>query len=89
MGIMYATVRRLYMACLLYTSARTPVTKHAFGGFTSGPELSWIGEDGLEAVIPPVSYTHLDVYKRQGLQCVDIPLGQNFSLRQIKPISSW
>ena len=36
----------------LVESNRTGIAKHAFGGFTSGPELSWIGEDGLEAIIP-------------------------------------
>lgn len=28
------------------------VEKHATGGFVTGPHLSWIGEDGPEAVIP-------------------------------------
>ncbi len=47
----------------LAEKARTPVTKHAFGGFTSGPELSWIGEDGLEAVIPLSGK-----YRKRGLE---------------------
>lgn len=38
-------------------------SKHARGGFTSGAELSWIGEDGLEAVIPLSGK-----YRRRGLE---------------------
>ena len=37
--------------------------KRALGGFTSGPELSWIGEDGPEAVIPLSGK-----YRRRGLE---------------------
>lgn len=28
------------------------IEKHAFGGLVNGPRLSWIGEDGPEAIIP-------------------------------------
>lgn len=43
-------------------SGRKP-GKRASGGFTSGPELSWIGEDGPEAVIPLSGK-----YRRRGLE---------------------
>lgn len=33
-------------------SASISAGKRAEGGFTNGPELSWIGEDGPEAIIP-------------------------------------
>ncbi|MCI8832317.1 MAG: hypothetical protein HFG43_15390 [Lachnospiraceae bacterium] len=50
-----------------YTSKRPEFGKkpgkRALGGFTSGPELSWIGEDGPEAVIPLSGK-----YRRRGLE---------------------
>ena len=50
-----------------YTSKRPEFGKEpgkrALGGFTSGPELSWIGEDGPEAVIPLSGK-----YRRRGLE---------------------
>ena len=39
------------------------VEKNAFGGFISRPELSWIGEDGPEAIIPLSGK-----YRRRGLE---------------------
>lgn len=41
----------------------THIGKHAEGGFTQGPELSWIGEDGKEAIIPLSGK-----YRKRGLE---------------------
>ena len=68
--VQYAKTRPVfeqYKACLLYTS---PMALKA-DFILSLMELIVGGKDGLQpverTVIDPVSYTHLDVYKRQGL----------------------
>lgn len=35
-----------------YFSQNVPVTGHALGGYVGGKQLSWIGEEGPEAIIP-------------------------------------
>lgn len=51
----------LYVPSLLGNTEKP--SKHARGGFVGAAELSWIGEDGLEAVIPLSGK-----YRRRGLQ---------------------
>ena len=46
----------------------SPINLHYFAGFT--------GTTGF-AIITPVSYTHLDVYKRQGLQSIALYVYQS------------
>lgn len=52
-----------------YTNVQEKFKHHANGGFTNGAELSWIGEDGPEAIIPLGSKRRqrgLDLYKEVG-----------------------
>ena len=61
---------RMVMACLLYTSVNHCVRGHGSVGKEEIPFIiilkpSLLHNSGLVHVIPPVSYTHLDVYKRQ------------------------
>ena len=59
-------------ACLLYTSSPVPSED------TTAPDSAPVdGEDlnALLAAMDPVSYTHLDVYKRQLHQCYGDPQG--------------
>lgn len=45
------------------SAASGKIGKRAEGGFTQGPELTWIGEDGAEAVIPLSGK-----YRKRGLE---------------------
>ena len=42
-------------------------------GSSRGQEAALAGEDGFAMTLLPVSYTHLDVYKRQALHRYGIP----------------
>lgn len=51
------------------------ISGHAEGGFVNGPELSWVGEDGPEAIIPLGSKRRsrgLDLWRRAG-QALGVP----------------
>ena len=51
------------------------ISGHAEGGFVNGPELSWVGEDGPEAIIPLGSKRRsrgIDLWRKAG-QALGIP----------------
>ena len=62
------------MICLLYTSPQFGSKLHTDGG---GFDLR--DKDGGNGIIGAVSYTHLDVYKRQVPYFIRIGNGQTFA----------
>ena len=72
------SAREFFSNVLLDSLDRNFGLKHVLISYfdTHGTFLSWINRNGiLLDCEEPVSYTHLDVYKRQGLPCADLSGG--------------